>query len=144
MTTNSFHGDRPIEGPEQDRFCFGPLADRIAEALTTQAAGKGFVLGIEGKWGSGKSSLLALVVAKLRGMDQSKVAVVEFRPWLVGDRDQLLASLFEDLVKAIAGLEHAGGDATGTSMITAKEVSEKARRFAGHLGPVGKLAGLVD
>ncbi|TKV35563.1 NTPase KAP [Sphingobium sp. MP9-4] len=143
MTTNSFHGDRPIEGPEQDRFCFGPLADRIAEALTTQAAGKGFVLGVEGKWGSGKSSLLALVVAKLRGMDQSKVAVVEFRPWLVGDRDQLLASLFEDLVKAIAGLEHAGGDATGTSMITAKEVSEKARRFAGHLGPVGKLAGLA-
>jgi hypothetical protein len=143
MTTSSFHGDRPIESAEQDRFGFGPLADRVAEALTTQAAGKGFVLGVEGKWGSGKSSLLALVVAKLRGMDQSKVAVVEFRPWLVGDRNQLLASLFEDLVKAIAGLENAGGDATGTSMITAKEVAEKARRFAGHLGPVGKLAGLA-
>lgn len=143
MTTSSFHGDRPIESPEQDRFGFGPLADRVAEALTTQAAGKGFVLGVEGKWGSGKSSLLALVVAKLREMDQSKVAVVEFRPWLVGDRDQLLANLFDDLVKAIAGLEHAGGDATGKSMITAKEVAEKARKFAGHLGPVGKLAGLA-
>lgn len=143
MTMSPFHGDRPIESVEQDRFGFEPLADRVAGALTTQAAGKGFVLGVEGKWGSGKSSLLALVVAKLKGLDRSKVAVVEFRPWLIGDRDQLLASLFEDLVKAIAGLEHAGGDATRTSVITAKDVAEKARKFAGHLGPLGKLAGLA-
>ncbi len=143
MTISFFHGDRPIESSDQDRFGFAPLAERVADALTTQAAGKGFVLGIEGKWGSGKSSLLALVVAKLKAMNLSKVAVVEFRPWLIGDRDQLLASLFEDLVKAIAGLEQASGDATGKSIITAKEVAEKARKFAGHLGPVGKLAALA-
>lgn len=143
MTTNPFHGDRPIESVEQDRFGFVPLSERVADALTAQAAGKGFVIGIEGKWGSGKSSLLALVVAKLKRMDRSKVAVVEFRPWLIGDRDQLLASLFEDLVKAIASLEHAGGDATRTSVITAKDVAEKTRKFARHLGPLGKLAGLA-
>lgn len=143
MTTSPFDGDRPIKCVEQDRFAFEPLAERVADALTTQAAGKGFVLGVEGKWGSGKSSLLALVVEKLKRMNQSKVAVVEFRPWLIGDRDQLLASLFEDLVKAIASLEHAGGDATLTSVITAKEVAEKARKFAGHLSPLGKLAGLA-
>ncbi|WP_374648415.1 P-loop NTPase fold protein [Rhizorhabdus sp.] len=127
----------------KDLFGFGPLAERVAQALTTQAAGKGFVLGVEGKWGSGKSSLLALVVEKLQQMDQSKVAVVEFRPWLVGDRDQLLTSLFDDLVKAIASLQQAGGDATGATLITAKDVAEKARKFAGHLGPLGKLTGLA-
>lgn len=143
MTEPTFHGDGPIQSEEDDRFGFSALAGRIAEALTEQADNKGFVFGLEGKWGSGKSSLLALVLKRLRAMDTAKVAAIEFRPWLIGDRDQLLAALFEDLAKAIAGLEHASGDATGTSLIAAKSVAEQVKSFARHLGPVGKLAGVA-
>ncbi|MCU0733251.1 MAG: KAP family NTPase [Hyphomonas sp.] len=143
MTDPTFHGDRPIQSEDEDRFGFAALADRIADSLTKQAADKGFVFGLEGKWGSGKSSLLALVLKRLRGMGAAKVASVEFRPWLIGDRDQLLAALFEDLAKAIAGLEHASGDATGTTVIAAKSVAEQVKSFARHLGPVGKLAGVA-
>lgn len=143
MTDPTFHGDRPIQTEAEDRFGFAALAARIAEALTTQAADKGFVLGLEGKWGSGKSSLLALTLKHLRNMDMQKVAAVEFRPWLIGDHDQLLASLFEDLAKAIAGLHHASGDATGTTRIAAKDVAEQVKSFARHLAPLGKLTGAV-
>lgn len=143
MTDPSFHGDRPIQSEGEDRFGFAALADRIADSLTTQAANKGFVFGLEGKWGSGKSSLLALVLKRLRDMDATKVASVEFRPWLIGDRDQLLAALFEDLAKAIAGLEYASGDATGKTQMAAKSVAEQVKNFARHLGPVGKLAGVA-
>lgn len=143
MTDPTFHGDRPIQSEDEDRFGFAALADRIADSLTTQAADKGFVFGLEGKWGSGKSSLLALVLKRLRGMEAANVASVEFRPWLIGDRDQLLAALFEDLAKAIAGLEYASGDATSTTQIAAKSVAEQVKSFARHLGPAGKLAGVA-
>lgn len=143
MTQPIFHGDRPIQSEPEDQFGFSALAGRVAEALTTQAAGKGFVFGLEGKWGSGKSSLLALTLLKLRAMDPVKVAAIEFRPWLIGDRDQLLAALFEDLAKSIANLEHAAGDATGTTAIAAKDVAEQVKSFARHLGPLGKLAGVA-
>ena len=143
MSDESFHGDRPIHSEAQDRFGFSPLAERIAVALTTQAAGKGFVLGVEGKWGSGKSSLLALTLQKLRSMPTEKVAAVEFRPWLIGDRDQLLSALFEDLLKAVASLEQAGGDATGVTKLAASDVAAKVRKFASHLGPLGKLASVA-
>jgi hypothetical protein len=143
MTITQFDGDRPIQQRAQDCFGFFPLAQRVAEALTTQAAGRGFVMGVEGKWGSGKSSLLALTLAELRTMDAQKVAVVEYRPWLIGDRDQLLSALFDDLARAIAALEHARGDATKDTVRTTVGVAKKARRFAAHLGPVGKLAGLA-
>lgn len=143
MTDATFHGDRPIQSEDEDRFGFAALAERIADSLTTQAANKGFVFGLEGNWGSGKSSLLALVLKRLRGMEAAKVASVEFRPWLIGDRDQLLAALFEDLAKAIAGLEYASGDATGETHIAAKSVAEQVKSFARHLGPVGKLAGVA-
>ncbi|MBY3238695.1 NTPase KAP [Rhizobium laguerreae] len=137
------HGDRPIQSEREDRFGFTALADRIAEALTMQAANKGYVFGLEGKWGSGKSSLLGLTLMKLRSEDPSKVAAVEFRPWLIGDRDQLLTALFEDLAKAIAGLQHASGDATGTTALAASDVVNQVRKFARHLGPVGKLSGVL-
>ena len=143
MTDPSFHGDHPIQTEAEDRFGFGALAERIADSLTRQAGNKGFVFGMEGKWGSGKSSLLALTLGRLRGMNAAKVATVEFRPWLIGDRDQLLAALFEDLAKAIADLEHASGDATGTTQLAAKDVAEQVKSFARHLGPAGKLAGAV-
>ncbi|MFC4593232.1 P-loop NTPase fold protein [Sphingobium tyrosinilyticum] len=79
-----------FESDSKDRFGFAALAERIADLLTTQAANRRFVFGLEGKWGSGKSSLLALTLKRLRKMDVMKAAAVEFRPWLVGDRDQLL------------------------------------------------------
>ncbi|RWY88578.1 NTPase KAP [Rhizobium leguminosarum] len=143
MSEPTFHGDRPIQSENEDRFGFAALANRVSESLTTQAANKGFVFGLEGKWGSGKSSLLALTLLRLRDMDPAKVAAVEFRPWLIGDRDQLLSALFEDLAKAIAGLQHAAGDATGVTKLAAKDVAEQVKSFARHLGPVGKLAGLL-
>jgi hypothetical protein len=143
MTDLAFHGDRPIESEDEDRFGFAALAERIADSLTSQAANKGFVFGLEGKWGSGKSSLLALTLKRLRNADSTKVASVEFRPWLIGDRDQLLSALFENLAKAIAGLEQAAGDATSTTQLAVKNVAEQVKSFARHLGPVGKLSGLA-
>ena len=138
-----FHGDRPISGVDEDRFGLGEIADRLAAALLEQSARKGFVLGIEGAWGSGKSSLLALMLERLRQEGAEAVEVVEFRPWLVGDRDQLLSALFEDLSKAIAAAELSAGDATRSTGLTVKGVAAKARRYARHLGSAGKLAGLA-
>lgn len=141
MSTD-FHGDQPIAIDAEDRFGIAPVADRIASALSGQAGTKGVVLGIEGAWGSGKSSLLALALHRLRSSGP-KVAVVEFRPWLVGDRDQLLVELFDALASAVADLEHAGGDATRRTTLAAKGAAAKLRSYAQHLGPAGKLAGLA-
>lgn len=141
MTTN-FHGDRPIASLDEDRFGIAPVADRIASALTEQAGTKGVVLGVEGAWGSGKSSLLALALQRLRSSG-SKVMVVEFKPWLVGDRNQLLVELFDALAKAVADLEHTGGDATRKTALAARGAAAKLRSYARHLGPAGKLTGLA-
>lgn len=75
MSEPEFNTDRPIQSSSGDLFGFAALADRIAGALTSQVAKKGFVFGLEGKWGSGKSSLLALTLLRLRNMDRMKVAL---------------------------------------------------------------------
>ncbi|NTA13810.1 KAP family P-loop NTPase fold protein [Agrobacterium tumefaciens] len=143
MDAKTFNGDRPIQSQNEDLFGFATLAERIAASLTSQAANKGFVFGLEGKWGSGKSSLLALTLAQLREMNPAKVAAIEFRPWLIGDRDQLLTALFDEFAKAIAELQSARGETGEATKRAAGDVVEQVRSFARHLGPIGKLAGVA-
>lgn len=136
----ALHGDRPLERSDEDRLGFRPMAERLANALTDQAAAAGLVVGVEGKWGSGKSSLVFLTLSALRNFPDSKrPEIVEFKPWLVGDRDALLASLFDDLVKAIENIEKLAGDATGARVSRAKGVAEQVRSFSARLGGLGKL-----
>lgn len=85
---------------------------------------------------------MAITLQQLRS-NAEKASVVEFRPWLVGDRDQLLAELFDSLATAVANIEYRGGDATRKTKIAAQDVAEKLRSYAKHLGPVGKLTGLA-
>lgn len=141
--THDFHGDRPIGAPRDDRFGLAAVAERIARAIREQSAGNALVLGIEGAWGSGKSSLVALIADLLKGGEGEPVAIVDFAPWLVGDRDQLLVSLFEELSRSIDLIAQAGGDATGTTVAAARSAADQLRRYATYLGPAGKLVGLA-
>lgn len=141
--THAFHGDRPVETADNDRFGLAAIAERIANAIREQSAGHGLVLGIEGAWGSGKSSLVALVKQRLSKPDDGDVAIVDFAPWLVGDRDQLLVTLFEELSRSIDAIAQASGDATGTSVSAARSAAEQLRRYATYLGPAGKLVGVA-
>lgn len=141
--THDFHGDRPIGVPRDDRFGLAVIAERVASAIREQSAGNGLVLGIEGAWGSGKSSLIALIVKLLKGGDGDSVAIVDFAPWLVGDRDQLLVSLFEELSRSIDAIAQAGGDSTGVTVAAARSAADQLRRYATYLGPAGKLVGVA-
>jgi len=59
----------------------------------------GLVLSVEGSWGSGKTSALAMI-EELLGQDETSPTVVRFNPWLVGDRDSLLRHFLSKLAEA--------------------------------------------
>lgn len=138
-------GDRPLDPQkgEADRLGFLPLGQRLAEAIVSDASSDGLVIGVEGEWGSGKSSLTALTKFALSSMsDDRRPEVVEFRPWLIGNRDALLAALFVDLRKAVDQISLRQGDATGASVTASKAAAENLRKFAARLEPVGSLVAL--
>lgn len=95
----SFHGDRPIEAPSEDRLGFGPAARHVAEAIRKMAPPDSFVIGIEGEWGSGKSSFINLVSDALRKPGNAP-EIVRFLPWLISSREGLLKELFTEITKA--------------------------------------------
>lgn len=143
FSDDRFHGDRPIDGPVDDRLGFQLTADRLAKTIARQTPRQGLVVGIEGIWGSGKSSLLNLTLRSLEGMgDGHRPAVVRFQPWLIGDRDALLTALFADLARAIEDLDPPKG-ARGFAR-KADKLAETIRTFGAGLSGLGKATRLAS
>jgi len=141
-TGASVHGDRVLREGDVDRLGFDGLAGRLAGILTNPTIEDSLVVGLEGRWGSGKSSLLGKIEAELSCVRSERPhSLVHFRPWLVGSRDALLATLFADLSAAIDRIEADRGDASRSTKAKAAQAMDATRDFAAALG---KLGGVIE
>lgn len=89
--------DTPITKPEDDQLGVDPFAQRIAQAVLQMEGPEGFVIGLYGDWGSGKSSVLNLVEHHVRLADR-KTPIIRFAPWWFNDAEQLLLQFFGTLI----------------------------------------------
>lgn len=97
--------DRPLQaGTALDKDALGrrACANRIALVLERVSAEAGLVVSIEGAWGCGKTSLLAMV-EEILGATYfvQRPVVVHFNPWLIGDREALLRQFLASIAKAV-------------------------------------------
>lgn len=138
-------GDRPLEVGDADMLGFSELAERFAAALIDRASRDGIVVGLEGAWGSGKSSLLALTTGVLESMpEKRRPQILSFRPWLIGNRDALLTALFAELANTVDAMKYEAGDATGVTVAAMKKLAEDMRRYGGYLGAFAPAASLAS
>ncbi|WP_085637501.1 MULTISPECIES: KAP family NTPase [unclassified Pseudomonas] len=100
--------DRPINNAEADALDRGPFIASLIKALVHtewNAEGEvtrratGFVIGLTGEWGLGKSSILNLLSTELKKLDG--VVVATLNPWLFKGRDELLQAYFSSLREAL-------------------------------------------
>jgi hypothetical protein len=137
---SSIKGDRALGSGDDDKLGFRDVAKRIATSLVDRGFQDGLVVGIEGAWGSGKSSLLFLIGDELALLPESQQpSVINFRPWMIGDRDALVTSLFEELSSKLDGVALSAGDATPTYKTKAEQASEALRSFMNALSSTGAL-----
>src|SRR5436190_4485735 len=133
-------GDRALSSGDEDKLGFREAAERIATSLVDRASEDGLVIGIEGAWGSGKSSLLFLIGDELEKLPKDQQpTIINFRPWLIGNRDALITSLFGELSRQFDQVALNAGDATRISVTKAKEASEALRGFMQGLSRAGSL-----
>ena len=104
---NLKYQDKPITNPGQDMLDRGPFVDSLSRALLREHrdgakvsyTATGNVVGLVGKWGLGKSSILRLLKTKLDKTPH--VACVLFNPWLFKGRDELLNAYFNSMREEI-------------------------------------------
>lgn len=123
--------DSSLENPENDELGYREFSQYLADTITTRVPTDEFVVGVYGKWGSGKSTILNFLELYLKDQDDPPV-VVRFNPWWFSGETDLIDKFFTQLE---AGLE----DGHGFS-----EVRNQLSKFALGLSniPLGNVAGV--
>jgi predicted KAP-like P-loop ATPase len=94
--------DDPAVNEGDDEFNRWRFSERLADTIANfDASGGAPVIGIYGKWGSGKTSVLNFLKASLADKHGDKVVLHPFNPWLFKDPETLLQSFFAELGRAM-------------------------------------------
>lgn len=91
------HPDLPIEDKENDKLNFLPFAQKVAKGIKNYKQDETFIISIEGKWGSGKTSLMKLIKNEIK----DDVEIMHFNPWLLTDIKQVIKLFFDELIKVL-------------------------------------------
>lgn len=107
--------DRPLDGSnrDEDEFGFSEIAKKLSPSLLAATETDGMVIGIEGAWGTGKTTLLNFVVAELEASSDEHTHVIKLPPWLYGSADDLVAGLFSQMIPALEQQEKNQKDGLG-------------------------------
>ncbi|KSV75589.1 hypothetical protein N185_17265 [Sinorhizobium sp. GW3] len=139
--------DRALDSQEQDEFGFAGIAKKLAPSLAAATGGDGMVIGIEGPWGSGKSTMVNLLRKELPILNTPNLHIISIAPWLSGDGSSLVRTLFEAMAAVLDALDDAASSRWSRNKKTAIKYGNLLRNYAAKTGrgvaPLAKLAGLV-
>ena len=94
-----FYSDKPIFTNKEDLFHRSEFAKLLAQSFNGFKIEDTFTVGLFGKWGSGKTSLVNMMLEELNNCqknvkDEDKITTVHFNPWNFSNTDQLLTQFF--------------------------------------------------
>ena len=94
---NALNPDKAIEKPEDDRLGRSKFAHDLALAITSYDREEPFTVGIYGKWGSGKTSVLNMALTEVNKNKNKNNVVFRFNPWLCNSVQQMISQFFIQL-----------------------------------------------
>ncbi len=99
-----YSADRPINNSEQDLLGRSSFSKQLAKGILEYHGSDGLVIGLFGKWGTGKTSILNMAIDELERMGSNrdnKPLVTRFSPWNYSDKNDLIGIFFRNLMKTI-------------------------------------------
>ena len=133
--TTVLDSDRALEDESKDQFGFAGIAKRLAPSIVEASKGDGMVIGLEGRWGSGKTSLLNFLRAELEVAREAGVHTITIAPWLNGDTSSLVSSLLEPMAAILKKQEEEIAASSGEQANAMKERMVDVGRLLRTYGP---------
>jgi predicted KAP-like P-loop ATPase len=125
--------DGAIRRPSEDLLDRGRFADVIAEEVLAAPSDAGFVVGLTGAWGIGKTSVLNFIEASLG----DRATVVRFNPWLFSSADELVVRFFAEVADVLAPEQEPAPEDRGRNAL--KAVASRMAAYGAALAPVAGL-----
>ena len=124
--------DGSIDKIEEDKLNRKDFIERIIEGILGYKDTDSLVIGLEGNWGSGKTSILNIIEKEL---ENKKIEVFKFNPWNFSIRKQLVSDFFEQFSLFL-------GSRSNTKEAL-KEVSKSLMKISYILKPITTITGVV-
>ena len=125
--------DTPLTDPGHDDFQRAPFAERLAQILLTSTHSASSVVGLYGKWGEGKSTVLHFIEHYLLNANPAPI-ILHLNPWRFPDESQLLLDFFKQLTKALGQSLHGTGE----------KIAEAVTKYVAPLIPKMGFAGFTS
>ncbi len=100
----NYNTDRPIEKKEQDLLGRASFSEHLGRAIYEHNGAEGLTIGLFGKWGTGKTSVINMAVNEINRLAEgnpNKPLIMRFSPWNYSDKNDLIKIFFQDLEKKI-------------------------------------------
>lgn len=131
-----FYTDKPISAVSEDLLERKSFSKILAQTLVRLNNSETFTVGLFGKWGTGKTSIVNMTlneITELQLEDEDKTIVVRFEPWHFSDSTQLLTQFFLRLSNEFKNKK----DSNLKSIGSALEQYSSAFELAGLIPGVG-------
>ncbi len=98
---SSLSVDKPIDKKEEDFLGRKSFAETVTNAIVEyeDKNSESLTIGLYGKWGSGKTSIINMILEDIEKEDD--IIFFKFEPWLYSDTKQLISHFFKDFAKVI-------------------------------------------
>ena len=100
----NYSADKPIDTEEQDLLGRSVFSKQLGKAVYEYNVKDGLVIGLFGKWGTGKTSVINMAeneINRLAKEDENKPLIMRFVPWNYSDKDNLISLFFQSLKNKI-------------------------------------------
>ena len=96
----NYSADRPIYKEEQDLLGRSFFSKQLGKAIYEYDGKDGLVVGLFGKWGTGKTSVINLAINEINDLvddKENEPIIMRFSPWNYSDKDNLISLFFQSL-----------------------------------------------
>lgn len=142
-----YYSDKPIERISEDKLDRKGFAKTIAKILFDLKQTDTFTLGLLGKWGVGKTSLVNLILSEFYDLDEknnSNTIILKFEPWHFTDTTQLISQFLIQLAYKFNGKKKEKISEIGEALTKYSVAFELAEYlpfpYANAVGKFGKFA----
>lgn len=131
----------PVINTEDDRYGFTAIAEGLALSISMLDKSISTVIGIEGEWGSGKSSLLHLLTAQLKSRITQSTEIIVFSPWLISPDESPVNSLLTTVAARLAKRDMTAQARASKILPLADSLLNYAQQTSRRLAPLARYAG---
>jgi hypothetical protein len=145
MATEDALSRAGFEGPvlkaKDDRYGYTAIAEGLARSISALDENVSTVIGIEGQWGSGKTSLLNLLTEQLKTQVPANTQIVVFSPWVNSPDESPVNALMMTIAARLARLDTSVMAQAGKAVPLAETILNYAQQTSRRLAPVTRFAG---